>query len=227
MSAPSRRSRRPLNRERVLEAAVRLADEGGIESLTMRKLAGTLGIEAMSLYNHVEGKGDLVHSIVDLVFGEIELPDQETGWRPAVRKCAVSAHDAFLRHPRACSLALGPSETRNMRGGRIRFMDWLLGRLHEAGFPPELAYHAYHVLDSYVLGFTYWQLGHMAAASVMAEDGDLAGVVAAFVPQLRAAGYPYLADHAEQHLSPPEGKGSFEFGLDLLLDGLELALGAE
>jgi AcrR family transcriptional regulator len=205
----------------VLDAAVKLADEGGIESLTMRKLAGTLGVEAMSLYNHVDGKGDLVDSIVDVVFGEIELTDDEGEWRTAVRGFAVSAHEVLLRHPWACGLAMSPPETRTLRDARIRYMDWLLGRLDKAGFSPVLSYHACHVLDSYVLGFTYWQLGHIAGAAVVAQGGDLGEAAAAFVPRLRAAGYPYLADHAEQHLSPPSGEGSFEFGLDLILDGLE------
>jgi AcrR family transcriptional regulator len=227
MPPRSSRSRRPLNRERVLAAAVQLADEAGIESLTMRRLAGTLGVEAMSLYNHVDGKGDLVDSIGDLVFAEIELPDEEADWRAAVRRFAVSAHEVLLRHPWACSLAMGPSETRTLRGARIRYMDWLLRRLDEAGFSPELTYHSCHVLDSYMLGFTYWQLGHVAGAKALAEGGDLADLAAALVPRLRAAGYPYVADHAEQHLSPPtvNGEGSFEFGLDVILEGLERARG--
>jgi hypothetical protein len=179
----------------------------------------------MSLYNHVDAKGDLVDSIVDLVFGEIELPGEEVGWRQAVRTCAISAHEVLLRHPWACGRAMGPPETTapSFSGARIRYMDWLLGRLGEAGFSADLTYHGYHVLDSYVLGFTYWQLGHMAAAGAIAGGGDLAALAATFVPQLRAAGYPHLAEHAEQHLAPPSGKGSFEFGLDLILDGLERA----
>jgi AcrR family transcriptional regulator len=227
MPPNSRSSRRPLNRDRVLEAAVKLADENGIEAVTMRKLAAVLGIEAMSLYNHVEGKGDLVDSIVDLVYAEIELPSDETDWRAAVRRCALSVHEVMLRHPWACGLAIGPTETPTMRGARIGYMDWLLGRLTEAGFSPEATYHGYHVLDSYMLGFTFWQLGHTGTATAAAGDGSLADLVATFVPQLRSAGYPRLAEHAEQHLSPPDGAGSFEFGLELILDGLERARGAE
>ena len=112
-----------------------------------------------------------------------------------------------------------------MSGARIRSMDWLLGRLDDAGFPPELAYHGYHVLDAYIFGFTYWQLGHMNAAGAISEDGDLANLVATYVPQLRAAGFAHLAAHAEQHLSPPGGEGSYGFGLDLILDSLERARG--
>src|SRR5215210_637720 len=105
---PRSRARTPLSRERVLQAAIRLADEGGIESLTMRKLAQALGVEAMSLYNHVANKGDLVESIVGLVVSEIELPATED-WDVAIRKCAISANETFLRHPWACSLVMAPT----------------------------------------------------------------------------------------------------------------------
>src|SRR5438552_19084265 len=104
-------SRTPLSRKRVLDAAIRLADEGGIESLPMRKLARALGVEAMSLYNHVANKGDLVDAIVDLVVGEIELPSNSDDWEAAIRTCAISAHDAFLRHPWACGLVMSPTAT--------------------------------------------------------------------------------------------------------------------
>src|SRR3954451_9572626 len=102
---PDPSPRVPLTRHRVLEAAIRLADEGGIESLTMRRLARELGVEAMSLYNHVANKGDLVDAIVDLVFGEIELPSTPE-WDVAIREYAVSAHEVLLRHPWACSLVM-------------------------------------------------------------------------------------------------------------------------
>src|SRR5256885_11542160 len=104
----SSQARIPLSRERVLEAAIRLADEGGIESLTMRKLARALSVEAMSLYNHVANKGDLVDAIVDLVFGEIELPST-ADWHRAIREYAISAHEVLLRHAWACSLVMSPT----------------------------------------------------------------------------------------------------------------------
>src|SRR5512133_936611 len=125
--------RAPLSRDRVLQAAIGLADEGGIESLTMRKLARELGVEAMSLYNHVANKGDLVDGIVDLVVGEIDLP-ATANWEAAIRECAISAHDAFLRHPWACSLVMSPSAAHGARLPRLRYMEWLLGRLRDAGF---------------------------------------------------------------------------------------------
>ncbi|HXO25865.1 MAG TPA: TetR/AcrR family transcriptional regulator [Thermoanaerobaculia bacterium] len=215
----------PLNRERVLHAAVRLVEEDGIEALTMRDLARALGVEAMSLYNHVANKGDLMDAIVDLVIGEIELPSGAEDWQVAIRHYAISAHRVLLQHPWACSLAISPTSTPAPGATRLRHMEWLLARLREAGFSPELAYHAYHALDSHVLGFTLWQLGHAAAAKSLGDASDRATFVASFLRELRAGDYPYLAEHVQQHLSAPSGDGEreFQFGLDLILDGLEKA----
>jgi len=221
-------SRFPLSRERVLRAAIRLAEQGGIESLTMRKLARALGVKAMSLYNHVANKGDLVDAIVDLVVSEVELPSSADDWDVAIRQCAISAHEALLRHPWACSLVMSPPSTRTPGAPRLRYMEWLLGRLREAGFSPELAYHAYHALDSHILGFTLWQLGHSAAANDLGDANDLADFAASFLRELPAGDYPYLTEHVEQHLTAASGDGEreFEFGLDLILDGLKKARGS-
>jgi AcrR family transcriptional regulator len=219
--------RAPLTRAKVLETALRLADEGGIESLSMRKLAGKLGVEAMSLYNHVANKDDLVDGIVDLVVREIELPEGEQAWDAAVRKCAVSAHEAFLRHPWACSLVMSSAQGSRplAESPRVQYVEWLLERLRGAGFPPELTYHAYHTIDSHILGFTLWQLGHSAGLRELAAEGDVAEVIAGFMRELRALGYQHLVEHAEQHLAAPpdDGARQFAFGLDLILDGLERA----
>src|SRR5213596_3087062 len=118
---PTLQSRLPLSRERVLEAAIRIADEGGIEALTMRKLARELGVEAMSLYNHVANKDDLVDGIVDLVVSEIDLPSTAEDWETAIREYAISAHEALLRHPWACSLVMSPTTTRTMRSARLGY----------------------------------------------------------------------------------------------------------
>jgi AcrR family transcriptional regulator len=219
--------RAPLTRERVLQAAVRLADEGGIESLTMRKLAHALGVEAMSLYNHVANKDDLVDGIVDLVVSEIDLPATTEDWETAIREYAISAHEALLRHPWACSLVMSPTTTHTIRTVRLQYMEWLLGRLRGAGFSPELTYHAYHTLDSHILGFTLWQFGHSAGAKELAGTQDLADLAASFLRRLRADDYPHLAEHVEQHLTAPSGDGEreFEFGLGLILDGLKRAHG--
>ena len=202
-----------------------LADEAGIESLTMRKLARALGVEAMSLYNHVANKGDLVDAIVDLAIDEIELPSGTEDWDQAVRKCAISAHEALLRHPWACGLAILPTSTRNVRMPRLRYMEWLLARLRGAGFSRELTFHAYHALDSHIFGFTLWQLGHMEGARDIAAGEDREELAARFLQQFRASGHPYFVEHVEQHMAEPPGEGAreFEFGLNLILDGLERA----
>jgi AcrR family transcriptional regulator len=222
----STKPRTPLSRERVLEAAIRLADEGGIESLSMRKLARELGVEAMSLYNHVANKDDLLDAITDLVVSEIELPQVSEEWDVAVRACAISAYEAFMRHPWACSLVMSPTRTRTVPAARVRYIEWLLRCLREAGFSPGLAYHGYHALDSHILGFTLWHLGHTAGAKDLAGEQDFAEFATGLVEELRAEGYPYLAEHAEQHIAGVEGEGEFEFGLDLILDGLKRARAA-
>ena len=210
----------PLTRERVLDAAIALADEGGIEALTMRKLAQALGVEAMSLYNHVANKGDLVSAIVDLVVSEFELPEGGEDWETAIRRCAISAHDVLVRHPWACSLVLSPSGAPTAHTARMRYIEWLLGRLRDAGLSPELTYHGYHALDSHILGFTLWQLGHTAGT----ENQSLDELAAAFLEVLEAGEFPHLAEHVHQHLAAgKDGTSEFEFGLNLILDGLKRA----
>lgn len=213
-SDPSAEPRTPLSKERVLRAAITLADEGGIEALTMRKLAQELGVEAMSLYYHVANKDDILDGIVDTVVSEIEVPSKEVAWKAAIRQSAISAHDVLLRHPWACRLML--SHTRVLLG-RLRYMDSLLATLREGGFSPEMTHHAYHALDSHIMGFTLWE----ASFTFTAEDLPKLG--ATFLQELPTGEYPYLVEHVEQHLdeSSREDEGEFEFGLDLILDGLE------
>jgi AcrR family transcriptional regulator len=212
----------PLSRDRVLRAAITLADEGGIESLSMRKLGQALGVEAMSLYNHVANKDDLLDGIVDLVLSEFELPSAGDDWEAAIRRCAVSAHDALVRHPWACNLIM--SSTR-VHLARLRYMEALLQRLREAGFSAEATYHAYHTLDSHILGFTIWQLGHAMPGDAprIRNKEELAIFVATLLPGLRLDEYPYLLEHGEMHLTAGSHKeeGEFEFGLRLILDGLK------
>jgi AcrR family transcriptional regulator len=217
------RTRRPLTKERVLEKAIVLADKDGIEALSMRKLGQALGVEAMSLYNHVESKGELVTAMVDRVVEGFELPSDEPRWNDAVRRCAVSAHDLLIEHPWACGLALVPSGRQLVGGSRIRYMEWLLRCLRDAGFSPELAYSAYHTLDSHIFGFTLWQLGHAKAARILAGDAeDVQEWATRFLDQMRPT-FPYLAEHGALHMSAGarDGRHEFEFALDLILAGLE------
>jgi AcrR family transcriptional regulator len=215
----SRRAPRvPLSRERVLRAAIELADDGGIEALSMRRLGQELGVEAMSLYNHVANKDDLLDGITNVVLSEIELPSDAEGWRTAVRRSAISAHDLLRRHRWACSLALSPARNIPVR---VRNMEWLLRTFREAGFSADLTYHAYHAVDSHIWGFTLWELGHTITPD---EIGDLA---TAFLRDFPPAEYPYVHEHVGQHIAGfGRDVSAFELVLDLILDGLERARAA-
>ena len=217
------RTRKPLNKERVLEQAIALADKEGIERLSMRRLGQALGVEAMSLYNHVANKGELVAAMVDRVVERFELPD-DGRWDDAIRRCAMSAYDVLHEHPWACGLAVAPSNARLIGGPRISYMEWLLRRLRDAGFSPELAYSAYHTLDSHIFGFALWQQGHSKAAAMLAPDGgeSVQEWASRMLEQLRPR-FPYLAEHADLHMveHAPGGRHEFEFGLELILDGLK------
>jgi AcrR family transcriptional regulator len=196
----------------VLQTALALADAGGVEQLSMRKLAGKLGVEAMSLYHHVAGKDEILNGIVDIVLGEIEAPVGGADWKETIRRSAISAHDVFVRHPWACRLVLtaGPSQA------QLRFMDSLLASLRQGGFPPELTYHGYHALVSHIMGYTLWQGNYPASEELKAQAAD-------FLRDFPAEEYPDLAKHIEQHVagSGHEGESDFEFVLDLILEGLE------
>ena len=212
---PSAKPRTPLSRERVLQAALVLADRGGIESLTMRWLAEELGVKAMSLYNHVADKSDIVDGIVDLVFGEIALPSGGTDWKTAMRLRANSAREVLLRHPWASSLM----QSRTKPGpATLRHHDSVIGSLRQAGFTIEIAAHAFSVIDSYVYGFAQQQQNltytNAEEAAVVADD---------ILGRLPAEDYPHLAEMIVEHALKPgyDYAEEFGFGLDLILDGLE------
>ena len=213
IAEPDPTARPPLSRERILRAAIDLADRAGIEALTMRRLAGELGVEAMTLYHYVANKDDLLNGIVDLIVAEIELPPAEIGWKAALRRTAVSAHELLVRHPWGASLMLHPG---GVRPARLRYMDGILGTLRAGGFSAELTHYAYHALDSHILGFTLWLVG------IGAETERLPDLARDFLATLPRDDYPWLAEHIDYHLRPdPAGESAFEFGLDLILDGLE------
>ncbi len=217
-SSPDLTARPPMSRERVLEAAIGLADRGGIGSLSMRKLAQELGVEAMTLYYYVANKDEILDGIVDMVVGEMELPPAGLEWKAAVRHTSMSAHEVLRAHPWAASLLLSPTRVSQ---ARLRYMDALLGTLRGAGFSAEMTDHAYHALDSHVMGFTLWVVG------MNLPEADLEEMATAFLADLPREELPHLAEHVEQHLNPrdPDDEGDFAFGLDLILDGLERKLG--
>lgn len=218
MATRARRAAKPraaLTRERVLRAAISLADREGIESLSMRNLGHELGVEAMSLYNHVRNKEDMLDGMVDVVFSEIDLPAGGVDWRSAMRKRAISARQVLLRHP----WAIGLMESRSTPGpATLRHHDSVLGSLRRAGFSIEMAGHAYSVLDGYIYGFTLTEL------TLPFRNSEGAAEVAGNILQgVRADEIPYLAEMAVEYTMKPGYKygDEFEFGLDLILDGIK------
>jgi AcrR family transcriptional regulator len=209
---PTADERVPLSRDRILRAGVDLADREGLDALTMRRLAQELGVEAMTLYYYVANKDDLLSGIVDVVVQGIDLPTPGQAWRQALRTAAISAHDILVRHPWSAALFLRGEP----RQGRLDYMNGILGCLREGGFSTEMTHHAYHAIDSHILGFTLWQVGILTASD------DLTRTAADFRAQLDDERFPHLAEHVDWHLADhPQETSEFEFGLDLILDGLE------
>jgi AcrR family transcriptional regulator len=208
----------------VLRAAIALADEAGVESLTMRKLAKELGVEAMSLYNHVANKDDLLDGIVEIVFSEIEAPPGGTDWKSAMRKRAISTREALSRH----RWAVGLMESR-MRPGpaNVRLHDAVLGCLRQAGFSVEMAVHAYSVQDSYIYGFALQENGFVQqrASLSLGTDESLSQLM---LRQLPPDQYPYIAETVGSYVtgSGYEFADEFDFGLDLILEALERLRGS-
>lgn len=197
----------------MLKAAIKLADRDGIESVTMRRLGKELGVEAMSLYNHVANKDDILEGIADAVMAEIDHPPAGTKWKAALRSNAISVRDLLVRHPWASSL-----KSRRMPGpATLAQNEWVLRTLREAGFSEDVTYHAYHILESYILGFAVQEINF---SSLTKED--VSRLAAEFMRDFPREDYPYFTEHVEQHLDkPPVEESGFELGLDTILDGLE------
>jgi AcrR family transcriptional regulator len=212
--------RTPLNRERVLRAAIALADERGAHELTMRKLAQELGVEAMSLYNHVANKDDLLDGMVDIIFSEIEAPSPGGDWKAELRKRAISTREALNRH----RWAIGEMEGRTNHGpNNLRLHDAVLGCLRAAGFSVEMTVHAYSVQDAYIYGFVLQQSDMSSetpedfAAEAQRQMRDYAAAL---------ADYPHLVEVVGGHVAESgyDYEAEFLFGLDVVLDRLEQLL---
>ncbi|MDQ6752869.1 MAG: TetR/AcrR family transcriptional regulator [Actinomycetota bacterium] len=204
----------PLSRERVLRSAVAIADTSGIGALTMRSLAQALGAKPMSLYHYVANKDEILDSIVDLVFSEIDLPSTKGGWRPEMHRRANSVRLALRRHP----WAIGLLESRATPGpATLRHHDATLGILRAAGFSVRMTAHAYALLDSYIYGFALQE-----AALPFDGPETVADIAAPMVHMFAAGEYPHLVELATEHVLQPgyDFGNEFEFGLDLILDGL-------
>ena len=214
----SSRKREPLSWDRVLAAAVVVADAEGYGSLTIRSLASHLGVQPMALYYHVANKGEILDGILDLVFGEIEIPSVTGEWRTEMARRAHSARSALRRHPWAIVLlqsgtAPGPAT--------LRHHNAIIGTLRTAGFSITMTAHAYALLDSYVYGFAL-------SESALPINGPetVAEVATAMIEKQPLDDYPHLVEFSTEHILQPgyDFGSEFQFGLDLVLDGLARSL---
>ncbi len=207
----STKSRPPLTRERIFRAAVALADDIGLDALTMRRLGSELDVEAMSLYKHVANKDEIMDGMVELVLGEIHIPTTDAPWQESMRLRASSARNVLQTHP----WAIGLLEDRSSMGPvALRYMDAIIGNLRAAGFDIAMAAHAFWLLDSFVYGQVIQELSLQVGPGESETGTDFA--------TLDPDAYPHLAAmyrHAGTHDYAFDDE--FDFGLELLLDGLE------
>jgi AcrR family transcriptional regulator len=207
-------SRPPLTKDRILGAAVDLVDRSGLEALTMRRLGSELGFEAMSLYKHVANKDEILDGMVELVVSRIEIPEEGSEWRNAMRRRAVSAREVLGRH----SWAIGLLESRGFQGpAAMRYIDAILGNLTSSGFSIETAAHAFWLLDCYVYGQVIQE-----TSMTPSTPEDPAESPPPAPEQTTMKEYPHLIamyQHAQTFGYTFDGE--FEFGLELILDGLE------
>ena len=206
-----------LTRDRVLRAAVELADTAGIESLSMRRLASELHVVPMALYKHVANKEELLDGMVDLVIGEIDPPAREADWKHALRQRILSARRALLRHPwarRALETRTNPTPT------VLAYQNSMIGLFREAGFSLDLTHHVLHAIGSRIFGFT----------QELYEDSSIANQEPAEIPPEIVQAFPYIGEIARFISHDPDSvvgaagcddQFEFEFALDLLLDGIE------
>ena len=213
--------REPLTKAHILRTAVALADEGGVESLSMRRLAQGLGVVPMALYKHVANKDEMLDGMVDVVVVEIDPPLEGADWKTAIRERVLSARRALLRHPwasRVIESRTAPTPT------VIGYMDEMIGILRKGGFSVDLTHHAMHAIGSRALGFSQ---------ELFDDTPDDPPEIQAIAAQQMAEAYPYISEMAaaiSHDDASVVGRGcddqfEFEFALDLMLDGLEALRG--
>ena len=210
--------RTPLTTTRVLVGAVALADAIGIESLTIRNLATELDVKPMTIYHHVANKEAIIDGMIDIVFGEIDEPPTDTDWKTAMRLRALSTRAVLARHPWATPLM----ESRTSPGAlTLKHHDAVIGCFRRGGFSIAMTAHAYALIDAYIYGFA------LQEANLPATGGEeMADLAEAIIEPLPAGGYPHLMELTAEHILMPgyDFADEFEFGLDLILDGLESAV---
>lgn len=209
MWAMTTTERTPLTRERIIEAAVDFADEHGIDELSMRKLGAELGVEAMSLYNHVDDKGDMYDGMIDCVFGSIPLPDPAESWQNSVLMVGGAAMDRFTEHPWVVLLLM---QRGNFGPGALGFMEEVFAILVDAGFSDEDAHHAWQMLASHTMGYAFQNA--TSPGTVGRDFDDLE-------TQLRQLGdrYPHVIRLAPM-LATCDYESEYRFGLEIIIDGL-------
>lgn len=211
---PGAERRTPLTRERVVAAGIELADRDGLESISMRRLAQELGVEAMSLYTHVRNKDDLLDGMVDAVIGQIPTNAEDGDWKTSLRRLALAARGVVLTHP----WAPRPIESRTNPGpAALYYINTVLGILREGGFTVAQAHHALHILGSRLLGFTQ---------DLFDDSGDVDPETAAGLVAELGATLPHVVEMAlavthQGALGPCDDDMEFEFGLDFILDSLD------
>ncbi len=225
-TSPASEARGSLSRARVLQAAVAIAARDGIESLSMRKLADELGAGAMSLYHYFPSKDALLDGMVDVVFGEIDLPPAGVDWKAAMRRRAISTREVLNRH----RWAVGLMESRMTPGpASMRLHDAVLGCLREAGFDVEATIQAYSVLDAYIYGFALqektvpFESAEDAAAVATEQTREYAELAGERQMAALAEEFPHLAEVVAGHVATVgfDFAAAFEYGLDLILDALD------
>nr|WP_240512746.1 TetR/AcrR family transcriptional regulator C-terminal domain-containing protein [Streptomyces griseoruber] len=216
--------RAPLSRKRVLDTAVALADEGGVDALSMRRIAQALGVVPMALYKHVAHKNELLDGMIDALVGEIDPPSADADWKTAVRRRVLSARRMLLRHPWAPAVIEARMKARaTPTPAVLAYLDSMIGIFRAGGFPVDLVHHAMHVMGSRLLGFSQ---------ELFEDRTDRAPDPDAPPPEEMAARYPHLTElaravaHDEESVvgSGCDDQAEFEFALDLTLDGLERLL---
>jgi AcrR family transcriptional regulator len=213
----SAQPRSPLTRERVLSTAVALADEGGILSLSMRKLAQALDVVPMALYRHVANKGELLDALVDVVIGEIDPPLEGADWKTALRARILSARRALLRHPWASKVM----ESRTTPTPTVLgYMDSTIGMFRTGGFSLDLTHHALHAMGSRMFGFTQELFNDTSQADPEMNE-EMFGAMADTYPYIFEIYTTISHDDASTVGPGCDDQFEFEFALDLMLDGLE------
>jgi AcrR family transcriptional regulator len=205
-------TRAPLNRDRIIDAAVAFADQHGVDELSMRKLGAELGVEAMSLYNHVANKDEILDGMIDHVFTTIPLPHSDDDWRISVRTTGISAMEQFTAHPWVVSLLM---QRGNFGNSSLVFMNQVLGVLRQAGFSDEDTHHAWQMLASHTMGYAFQQ------SSGNSDEKDWDGLQ----DQLMRLGdrFPHVAALAPL-LAQCEFGSEYAFGLEIIISGLEARL---